>query len=209
MFNKLNYRIENINKLTLSYNCLIKKNEIYNIIEGQDPSFKLINNFKDIETIIKTENEYLIEYLYMNMNQIHNILYEEEQTIIIKEKMMNKFEDYYYLYLLIKNQPHLINYEYNYDVIKKLYKNFNDFNNGIMKIIQSKMILMLIYNYSSIIDNDNEYKTLKDNCLSTINLNKEELKQYLKNEDYSMIENEFELLKEYISVDDIYSQIII
>ena len=97
-------------KLCLSYNGLRIQNEIYEILKDDElskegnkkiinPFFELIANFNGIDSILKLEEP--LEYIYLNRYKIHKILYDDDNSINIDEKILTKFTDYYYLYYLI------------------------------------------------------------------------------------------------------------
>ena len=65
----------------LSFFC--EKNTQYYAIN--EPISKIISNFKVIEKLLKTEDQFNLLILFcLNINIIHNILYKYEQIIYIK-----------------------------------------------------------------------------------------------------------------------------
>ena len=112
-------------RLDLSYNGLISQSEVFNILEDInnkdekekikiiDPVQESIENYANIKSILEKEGINIFEYLYLNKERIHIILYNEDENITINSEMMKKFSDYYYLYFLIRAEE-LLNYKYEY-----------------------------------------------------------------------------------------------
>ena len=63
----------------------------------------------------------IIKFIYFNRNWFHNILYEKEELIKIEfeEQKRNLYYNFY-LNLLIKEDPEIINYTYSLYFIKKI-----------------------------------------------------------------------------------------
>jgi hypothetical protein len=86
---------KNSYKLDLSYNGLLYENEVYNILNEENnndgynkkeklynPFYNLIENFDNINIIMAQNDMNIMEYLYLNRKQIHQILYNEEWNYI-------------------------------------------------------------------------------------------------------------------------------
>ena len=134
----LNTKIELCYKYTL---------ETQNAINLNDPIFKLMNNYDEIQLISQHKKEKLNQFLFFNNTKIHSILYESEEVYEVSENI--NFSELFYLSLLIGQNPETIDYVYPLDYIKLIYNVFKN-NEGlkpIKKIILSKIILILIYNY--------------------------------------------------------------
>ena len=121
------------------------KRSIYNTL---DPISKLISNMLEIKKILIIP-EFKIFILYYNKNNIEEILYNEEEIIKIENEIINnQLVDYFYLSLLIRGNPDIINYVYSFSIIKILNEKYKKDNNEIYKkVIISKIILELINNY--------------------------------------------------------------
>jgi hypothetical protein len=203
-------------KLCLSYNGLRIQNEIYEILKDDElskegnkkiinPFFELIANFNGIDSILKLEEP--LEYIYLNRYKIHKILYDDDNSINIDEKILTKFTDYYYLYYLIWCQDVVVNYKYNFKLVKNAYDMQIIAKKDIKKIILAKIAITIIDNYCSngdnndvdILDECEKYKTL---CIEKINENKNVLEKYKIDLDLDNLE------KSEVSLEDIYSDII-
>ena len=203
-------------KLCLSYNGLRIQNEIYEILKDDElskegnkkiinPFFELITNFNGIDSILKLEEP--LEYIYLNRYKIHKILYDDDNSINIDEKIVTKFTDYYYLYYLIWCQDVVVNYKYNFNLVKNAYDMQITAKKDIKKIILAKIAITIIDNYFSdggnndvdILDKCEKYKTV---CIEKINENKNVLEKYKIDLDLDNLE------KSEVSLEDIYSDII-
>jgi len=203
-------------KLCLSYNGLRIQNEIYEILKDDElskegnkkiinPFFELITNFNGIDSILKLEEP--LEYIYLNRYKIHKILYDDDNSINIDEKIVTKFTDYYYLYYLIWCQDVVVNYKYNFKLVENAYDMQITAKKDIKKIILAKIAITIIDNYCSngdnndvdILDECEKYKTV---CIEKINENKNVLEKYKIDLDLDNLE------KSEVSLEDIYSDII-
>jgi len=170
-----------------------------------NPFFELIANFNGIDSILKLEEP--LEYIYLNRYKIHKILYDDDNSINIDEKIVTKFTDYYYLYYLIWCQDVVVNYKYNFKLVKNAYDMQIIAKKDIKKIILAKIAITIIDNYCSngdnndvdILDECEKYKTV---CIEKINENKNVLEKYKIDLDLDNLE------KSEVSLEDIYSDII-
>ena len=90
----------------------------------------------------------LTKFLFFQVKKINNILYQYDKIIKIKDSMTNDISSNFYLILLIKAESELINYEYSANYINIFNKkNNNNENNYYFKLIKSKIIIELIYNF--------------------------------------------------------------
>ena len=91
--------------------------------DNENPIFMLLSNFEEIENILKIDNLNYLKFFYFNKIKTHEILYDCEELIIIKDKKVNsEFYLYFYLSLLIEENNNVVNYQYSYDLIKKKRK---------------------------------------------------------------------------------------
>ena len=224
MFDRLykKYFINN-NKLDLSYNGLMNQNEIYeilndeNIIKNNDlikserkilnPFLYLFENYDNIRELLKTTYINIFEFIYLNKYKIHKILYVADSNIFVDFSLVKEFSDYYYLYLLIKEQPEMINYKYDFQLIKGANGMLISAESWIQKIICAIMLLTFIYNYEDGMDVESKYEkdisNLKNECRVVINENKKYLEKYKINLDIdNIVDND-------VSIIDIYCDIFI
>ena len=148
----------------------------------------------------------IMEYLYLNRKKINNILYEEDRYLFIDSNIIKNFSDYYYLYMLIKENSDLIFYQYNFALIRNCY-DLLIFSKGTLKtIILAKITMVLTnnYYYDPPLSNENENQKIieKDcdyifnKCKEIFKNEKDELKKYIGNEEL----DDFEIDELYTSI---------
>jgi len=189
------------------------------------------NTFFDFESINNVRlNAKAMELLYFNQNIIHPLLYEFDKIIKLNSiGNLNKISYYFYLSLLITNNPNIIYYYYSIQFIRNINEyniKRNNSNNNIKKLIISKVIIDLIKYYRGIKEFGNnleEIKKIEDdnlqimeqiiNNLNGLNLNMKKIKSksiekiYLKIIIF-IIENkldDFDYIKEVLKQLDIES----
>ena len=124
-----------------------------------DSKHTLISNISDIKDILKNDKK-LIYTFYFYWQKVEKILYDIEEIIEINKDMINKYNisEFFYLSLLIWNNPNIINYSYNIDLIIQLENKLKIENKNIIKqLIISKIGIDLINNYKNT-DNYNEFE---------------------------------------------------
>jgi len=165
------------------------------------------NTFTDFETIKMNFrlNDKAMKLLYFNKNIIHPLLYEFDK--IIKLNSIEKVDNisyYFYLDLLITNNPNIIYYYYSIQFIRNINEyNFNN-NNNIKKIIISKAIIDLIKYYRGFKEYGNnleEIKKIEDENLQVIGKNINKLNELNLNLSIKEIESK--------TIEEIYLKIII
>ena len=203
-------------RLDLSYNGLISQSEVFNILEDInnkdekakikiiDPVQESIENYANIKSILENKGINIFEYLYLNKERIHIILYNEDENITINSEMMKKFSDYYYLYFLIRAEE-LLNYKYEYGFLSELKEKVNILKSPIKKIIFSKILLCLIKNFNEIYGDEfgDKCEEMEEDCKNWINSEKYSLKKYNINLDLD------KLADDGVEIDDIYINILI
>ena len=131
------------NKRPLKLNLCLREAQI-DILN--DPIFKLLINFSEIEIIMKSKED-IFKILYLIFEKVQTILYDSE-NIIKLEFISDKFclFNYFYLSLLLTYNDSLINFNYLIDIIKAI-NNQKIENENILKIkLKSKIVLDLINN---------------------------------------------------------------
>ena len=195
-------------RLSLNYCCSILnyQSEIYNT---NDPILKLLEKLEDIKQIIDGNKIAKIsKYLYFNKKFIQEILYEDNEVLDIKyNKYNNNLEFFFYLNLLIRENPDIYNYNFDIDYIVEFNnKNKTKTEKKLNQVIKAKLIIELSNEY--LLDNDC-YDSDKG----------KELDEIIK-ENLSIIDNNisiFEVINKNlnmnniidISIDKLYVQIII
>ena len=144
--------VKGLSKVNLcAFNTLSKS------IEINDPIYLLLSNYNELRDSKDYITGWTFRFLYFNKEKTHEILYNYEEFIKIKDTNREyKLSDYFYLSLLIKDNPNIINYTYSFDFIKSV----NDFNQNnifiIKKIVLCKIINDLIHNYKNLDNQKNE-----------------------------------------------------
>jgi len=165
----------------------------------------LLNNFSEIKQtskLIDDANE-VTRFYYSQKSVINRILENEDQIIEIINNNKYDFKFYFYLTLLIEDNLDIVSYSYSYDLIRKLDTEIRDEKESIKKLIESKIILVLIFNFRGF----NRNKLLKNDL--------DNMEQFyienIKNNKHILIEFNIDLNEEEIdeiSLEEIYEKII-
>ena len=162
------------------------------IIAKKDPLINILETFKEVKFLSELNIYEAIKYFYFSINKVHYILYQTQELIDIKEEEKN-LAFHFYLNLLIKDNPTIINYSYSIGFIKELNNIHKNIKLEFKDILYAKYIIDLINNYTQLdkIEDDKEQGQLKiiqtENeryikdkikCFNEINLNIDE--NYLK-----------------------------
>ena len=118
--------------------------KIGTFIDEVGPTIKLINNFSEINILLNKISD-KFKFIYFNKSSIKQILYINEEFIIINsDEIENTLDKLFYLSLLVTDDIEIVNYKYSIDYIKQLNE-LNEKNNlKLSKLIFSKIILDLI-----------------------------------------------------------------
>ena len=207
----------------MSFKKILSDNNYYfNDLKFSELSKSLIlkdkNNIKDIFTDIENiKNHYKLKeleamkLLYFNINIIHPLLYEFDNIIKINSiEKVDNIPYYYYLSLLITNNPNVIYYYFNIQFIRNINESNINKENNIKKIIISKIIFDIIKYYRGLEEFGNNLEEIKKieeenhkvmennkNILYEFNLSIKEIKSKTIDEIYleiiiSLIKNKFE-----------------
>ena len=165
---------------------------------------QLYTQFSEIEKITSLRSLQKYEYIYLNKVNIHKILYDQEKVIKIPSNIPeNNINFLFYILLLIKHQPYITNYVYEFNYIENINNLRKKCNNELNAFILSLIIIELIYNYRNAEDYyDNKY----EKQLEILEKENETIKNSYK------IKNEYNLNQNDIksnNIEDIYIQIII
>ena len=191
-------------KYSLLYsNTIFKTSEI----NDKEPIIKLISEYSEVYDIPKHQGTDTMKFLYFNKGNIHKILYDSDETITINSDIIrNNLSDYFYLLLLLEDNPDIINYKYSLDFIEGISNQLKNENKySLKKIIISKLILELINNYKQtdeyIEDRDDpKLKTIEEYNINNIKCN------LIKKREINSILNNNAIKKN--KIDKIYSDII-
>ena len=162
-------KYQKINKENLCY--------IYSISNprqnSNDPIHKLISNFDDIKHIYNCKLKENKKFLYFNKEKIHKILYDLDEILKTDDKEDIKLSELFYFLLLLVDNPDLIIYEISINYIRNINNLTESNKSSLEKILLSKIILALIYNFKGQNDNDKsiydiEIETIEKYCISII-----------------------------------------
>ena len=109
-------------------------------LEKIDPINSLIYNFPEITSVINSNNNNnnneLTKFLYFNKNNIHNILFDNEERINLNQNQQNTSISFlFYLSLLINDNPDIVFYLYSFNYIQEINTMQENSDNLFEKII--------------------------------------------------------------------------
>ena len=108
----------------------------------------LLTKYSEVQNFLNLKSQRKYEYFYLNKEHIHQILYDEEKIIKIQSNTPEKnLHNLFYIILLIKHQPYLTNYIYEYNYIENVNNFRKNSNNELSNFLLSRIIMELIDNY--------------------------------------------------------------
>ena len=142
---------------------------------------KLFSNYREIEDFKGMSGELFLKNCYFNKESIHDILYDSMNTIKIEiNESKNKFRDIFYLDLLLKDEPNVLDYKFEKKIIIDLCKELSTSKESTKKIIISKIVIDLVESYKGI---GNYNLNITEQILDDIAKKcKKEIKKQIKNE---------------------------
>ena len=167
---------------------------------------QLINDYSDIEELMKLNDKDKFKYIYIEREKIEQILYEADEILVICDEdniCFMEFENLFLLDLLLLKNPDILNYSFSKKLIREIVKTSELVKNPIVLTLFEKIILdMINYYRSGAYDEAKEKKELDDiekECKKIIN---ENLNKF---EEFGIKGEEFNSMK----IDEIYSKILI
>ena len=150
-----------------------KKNNNFKI------SIKELSNYYDLDKLK------IVKLLNFNNDSFHHLLYNYDKAIILEKEGTN-LSYIFYVALLIKNNPNIINYSFTKDLIIDIKNKKIENNNIYLELILSKVISDLIDAYKGLDEYNNNKGEIQEietnntnkikNLIDEININKNELK---------------------------------
>lgn len=132
-------------KLSLCYCSTINQGAEVNV---NDPLYKLLYNYSELETIIKISEGQITKFLYFNRKVIDKILYNSNEIIHFKyEKKVYNISFYFYLILLIKDNPEILNYSIDLEFFEHINKKQKQNKDAYNALIMAKIVIELINDY--------------------------------------------------------------
>ena len=140
--------------------------------------------------------------LYLIKDVFHKqLMYHDKIFYLNQEYISYEFSDYFYLSLLISDELDIINYNYDFNLIKSINKKNGASENTLKKAITSKIIIDLINNFKNIKDNEQKYeKELNEIEKENKGIIEENIKKFRINLNFDDIIS--------MKIDDIYIKII-
>ena len=139
------------------------KQQLYKNLNYKQPYENSINtplistNSELIEILNTIEN--ITKFFYKDNKALFNILYQEEKIIQIVKKRY-EYSFLYYLSLLIKDNEETVNFKFGIDFIKGIENENNNQKNELKKLLVSRIILDLYFNYEGIKEDEDEDEEL-------------------------------------------------
>ena len=205
-----NQKFKNLKFSLLIYSTLIQKEPNINI--NNNPILKLKFNLDEINEIkqliqeiqVQQKIEVFLKFLFIYKNNIHDILYENEEEMFIDfEIFEKKIYSYIYLCFLIEHNSEINDYNYNFQLIEKLNnEQTTEKEKTLRKLIIAKIIDVLINNYNQFDENEDN----PDNYSKIQNYNEQIIKDNIAAvKDFNLTENNIKDMK----LEDIYINILI
>jgi len=194
LYNNNSFKDLHISELLKSSLTLKIKNIIKNIF----------THIRNIDINFSLYKITFIKLLYFKKNIINPLLYEFDKIINLDYDKVDNISYYFYLTLLIENNPNVIDYYFSIQFIKNINKNNINNNNNIKKILLSKIIIDLIKYYRGLEESENnleEIKKIEDFNIKIIKNNKNALKELNLNFSIKEIKSK--------TIEEIYLEIII
>ena len=98
--------------------------------ENKETNEDWLINYQEIKKLCEANKYNPLKLYYFNREYIHKILYDKEEIITINSNEMRELSYYFYLSLLIKDNPNVINYSYSFEFIKEIYDYINNNENN-------------------------------------------------------------------------------
>jgi len=169
-----------------------------------DKKSSLVTNFSEIQAILKLIDVNEISRFFYSQKSVINKILDDEQQIIEINNNKSDFKFYFYLTLLIEDNYDIINYSYDLDLILALDREIKNEKEIIRKVIKSKIILSLLFNFRGFNRNkklNNDLDNIEKYNIENINNNAYILREF------NLDINEDEI--DEISLEEIYGKIII
>ena len=137
---------------TFLYDFFIN-NILYKLFSKEKPTF--------YANQICSEKNFL-QKLYLIKDVFHEQLKNHDEIFYLNhENIKSELSDYFFLSLLISDEPDIIHYNYDFNLIKSIHKENENENesseNSLKKVMTSKIIIDLINNFENVKENEQKY----------------------------------------------------
>ena len=159
---------------------LLSRHKILLIIQPNESNRKeslnkLIYSFEELPKILKYLNEKkenIPKFIYNNINNIHEILYNSNEVINLDSfSFQQNLTNYFYLSLILMYNPEIVNFTYSFEFINKNSLIRDREEKKYKKILISKINLDIIKNYEGLDDYDEDETYEELNQIKTDNIN--------------------------------------
>ena len=137
--------------------------------EKENKNFKIY--IKDLSKYFELDNLKIVKFLYYNIKNFHDILYDYDTEIILENEEKN-LSYIFYATLLIKDNLNIINYSFTIEFIRGINNIIDKKNDKIyLKLLLSKIIFELIDIYKGLYEyknNVNEIQQIETNNTNII-----------------------------------------
>lgn len=103
------------------FSCSIRSDNLINL---NTKKIKLPGNNGEFEghKLTKEEIAGMLSFknIFQNIDRVNKYLYKEDQLILVREKDLIRFEDYFYLTNCIKSEDEIVNFVYDANILKKM-----------------------------------------------------------------------------------------
>ena len=177
----------NINIQSNSIKCHINRIQLYKYlidllpIENEILAPNILYNISDIKEVLKSKKGDKFKYIYLNKENINQLLYNTDDIFYIDDTYIELFKEYenlFYLDYLISNSEEMINYSFSKKFLIEIssLKIVKDSDKILILNIYSKIVSNLINSYKGFdfYDEKNDEKELNlimDNRKNTISKN--------------------------------------
>ena len=106
---------------------------------------------------ICNEKNFLQKLYSINGFFLKQLKYHDEIFYLNQEYVKSELSDYFFLSLLISDEPDIIHFNYDFNLIKSIHKKNESSENSLKKVMISKIIIDLINNFINVKENEQKY----------------------------------------------------
>ena len=189
---------------------LINKLLEFSLFEIEEPF--IIKDYSElIFSLNSIDKEKKLKYLYTHRKNIEKILYVEDQNLKIDNDTIDKndnISNYFFLYEIINSDKDIINYKYDFELVKELYNKITNETRDLRKYILNILLYTILYNFEQSNDSDSSSEEDKNKYEQIYNY----IDEFMKKQQPLLQEYNLKLdLLNYksLKIDKIYAEIII
>ena len=182
----------------------------FSLFEIEEPF--IIKDYSElIFSLNSIDKEKKLKYLYTHRKNIEKILYVEDQNLKIDNDTIDKndnISNYFFLYEIINSDKDIINYKYDFELVKELYNKITNEKKDLRKFILNILLYTILYNFEQSNDSDSSSEEDKNKYEQIYNY----IDEFMKKQQPLLQEYNLKLdLLNYksLKIDKIYAEIII